>query len=834
MASMTGAYDAVAEIGVGLLNAVLGAVHENQEPGYPAMPHAVSGWIDDTYRGGSDPLPEAERTGFRARVEVQVSTPIVSLPVDGLVVPPLILAAAGGAASRSEPERRGPGPETAWLGRDIGVAWPWRGPQVATRVRVRAWVRDGEGPPLPEFIDGNLTVSTGIRRSDVTGVGTFLTMDRSSGPTVAFEPAPGTQITDEQRQLVASIVRNVIRANLAPETFRVTVPPEVRHFDFVLRPEARRPCVQLLLNLTDRAVGPGDRGSAAPGILPDGADFAIAVSRDFLIAQFASRLFQGLPASYSYSTWGVGATVRPDWAGATFELEPGRVVFKLRGDGDISWFGVDDHFTFAIQQAFGLVLVGGRIDVVADGDPVVDLTDVAVGGGYLEGKARDTIRAERDAALAQAGPQIRRALDLGRHLEQILGGFHPRPAGVAITGVQLGPDGVLASGTVALAASGPVVVAHDDRGGYRDALESWIPGGTVDRFTWERSRFPRGTPEVHVEEHRFVTEGMTIAIMGSVCLMVEGTRVGPGGSILPVSLRTCLPFIPVIGPVNDLPTDVPRPVLPFRETLADGTARTIGHYDPWGPGGAGGDTVLLLLFGSEEGEDPAELLREARKRAKKGDAAIVAVTIAPGDRAGAAREPAADIVVAEDPQGPWAEAFGVSTTPAAVLVGPGGGGVWRGTGAKEVTAARLARAIDEHAVPDGRMAMRPIRLPVRVGQRVPDASLRLAGGGELSLRRLRGRPIAITFWSSRSAPSLEQLDVLRDVADRSGGGGPLVVAVGDGESQERATEVAKERRLPYLVLPDPDRLVSSAFGVWCWPATVWIRPDLRVEAIDVG
>jgi peroxiredoxin len=63
---------------------------------------------------------------------------------------------------------------------------------------------------------------------------------------------------------------------------------------------------------------------------------------------------------------------------------------------------------------------------------------------------------------------------------------------------------------------------------------------------------------------------------------------------------------------------------------------------------------------------------------------------------------------------------------------------------------------------------------------------------------------------------------------------PLIIAIGDGESPEQAAEIAKERNLPYLVLADPDRLVSRAFGVWCWPATVWIRADQRVEAVDFG
>src|SRR6266700_862158 len=82
MANLTGEYDVVAEVGVGLMTAVLGAGHQNQDTSFPVMPHSLNLWIDDSPRGPGDPVPESERTGIRSVVELQVSTPTVSLPVD--------------------------------------------------------------------------------------------------------------------------------------------------------------------------------------------------------------------------------------------------------------------------------------------------------------------------------------------------------------------------------------------------------------------------------------------------------------------------------------------------------------------------------------------------------------------------------------------------------------------------------------------------------------------------------------------------------------------------------------------------------------------------------
>src|SRR3954453_7263808 len=75
------------ELGLGLVNSVLAAIHENENEAYPRLPHSFTVDVDDTYRGPSDPVSEAERTGVRATDEVQGSPPTVPLPVDGVADP---------------------------------------------------------------------------------------------------------------------------------------------------------------------------------------------------------------------------------------------------------------------------------------------------------------------------------------------------------------------------------------------------------------------------------------------------------------------------------------------------------------------------------------------------------------------------------------------------------------------------------------------------------------------------------------------------------------------------------------------------------------------------
>lgn len=832
MTNLTGEYDVVVEVGVNVLNGILGAVHENQNTNFPTMPHSMNLFIDDRPRGPLDPVPESQRTGIQSRVEIQVSTPIVSLPVDTLEVRPELEGVGSTGFQLSAPPAAA---RFRVLDADLFtnagiIVFPTRFgvPQIQAKVRIRAWVRDPTDDKLPEFLDGDLYVTTTLVRSEVAGVGTFLTLDRTNGPLVAFQPTPGTTVTEEQRQAVATIVGNVIRSDLDPSTFKVALPEGVFHFDFELEPEARRPSVMVMLTLTDRTPGPNARASVGAGLLPDGSDFAVAVGSDFVLGVVAS-LFSGLQSSYSYSKLGVSATVRP--GPPTVDLQPGRIVFSIAGDGTISWFGVDDHFTFSIRQAFTLQVVDGSLEPVPDGDPVVSLDDVAVGGDYLEGKARTTIREERDAALAANADQIRETLNLGKQLEAILAGINPAPAGVTLTGVEIRPEGIVVPGRIGLAASGPAVVSEVFRAGFNDALASWIPGGTIDRMVWEQSSFPRGSNLVRVDEHRFVTEPMGITPFAILCLRVEGTRVTAGGGLVPVSSSACFNFSPVLTQV-DFGSD-PHPLLPLYGQVAGGGVRVVGHYDPWAPGRApsGGHASLLVYFASDGTDEAAKVLGEAMGAARKRKTVVIPLAVVEGyGRAGLTG--AGDHLVVEDPTGAWANAFGIRDAPAAVLVGPRGDVVWKET--KAVTAKKVSAAVEKHTTRDGEVASIAIRLAVEPGSRPPDVPLRLTDGSELSLRRLRGRPLALTFYTTRSEPSLDHLEFLRDLAASRGSRAPLVIAVGDGETHDRAAELAKERQLPFAVLADPDRLISRRFGVWCWPATVWIRADQVIEAIDFG
>src|SRR6476619_8508224 len=87
MGNLTGGYDVATEVSLGLVNCVVAAIHENEDEHYPSLPHSLTMVVDDTYRGPGDPIPEAQRTGFRFLAEIQASTPTISFPASGLAEP---------------------------------------------------------------------------------------------------------------------------------------------------------------------------------------------------------------------------------------------------------------------------------------------------------------------------------------------------------------------------------------------------------------------------------------------------------------------------------------------------------------------------------------------------------------------------------------------------------------------------------------------------------------------------------------------------------------------------------------------------------------------------
>ena len=72
----------------------------------------------------------------------------------------------------------------------------------------------------------------------------------------------------------------------------------------------------------------------------------------------------------------------------------------------------------------------------------------------------------------------------------------------------------------------------------------------------------------------------------------------------------------------------------------------------------------------------------------------------------------------------------------------------------------------------------------------PNVLFAYDAGHPLTLRKLAGQPVRLVFWKSASTPSIAAVRDLSATASKTGGRGPVVLAVNDGDSPELAKRVA--------------------------------------------
>lgn len=121
----------------------------------------------------------------------------------------------------------------------------------------------------------------------------------------------------------------------------------------------------------------------------------------------------------------------------------------------------------------------------------------------------------------------------------------------------------------------------------------------------------------------------------------------------------------------------------------------------------------------------------------------------------------------------------------------------------------------------------------RVGTPAPDFTATTVTGEEVTLSRLRGRPVWLTFGASWCAPCrVEAPDI--QAAHAASTQGVQVVAVYLGEDPATVRAFADALGLTYTHVPDPDRTLASAWGVNGIPVHWFIDADGLIRQTRVG
>jgi hypothetical protein len=787
----------------------------------------------------------------------------------------------------------------------IPDAW---GEHVTLRIQTMArYFPDPDTRALAKYIHGMIQISVGVNQvatqaGNVVKINVdpaklnvqFTQLWASMTPTGANMALTGNDVNAIQKAVHNSIVTSFQGSN-------ATLPPSIKHMRFKTLPGAL-PAVSFLLNMHDEW---SDPGSVYQVFLAPDDDFAFAVGADFLVNQFTSSVNSTLdksrqrhfPFSFEvvvkvWTPFGEAVIARHTYTydvsldKVTVEVLAGQILLTV--DGHAHSDSPAPDFTFHVKQAFTLKLIDATaaLDTLGDVSVKIDNPGGLAGtifGPFItsfESSAINQLRPIVASMMNEAQGRIMEMLSADSNFKEFFRKMmnpHPAPGApppevvnpptLTYTDFEISPSGVVLHGSLAVQAWPAVraTFALDSTGEF-SALNSWIPGGTIQQHVWTDES---GSKALWTDHHTFIFESpwrfnpalnslqasfvsarmqqdvkvespaypipggqimsFTLGVNPS-CLTVKGRRISAWGPVVyrDVSGHFCrwhaLPLGSLGIAANLRIAGQTLPDIALTLPAASGALEVVGHICPSSLVKRAGECNSNVIVHFSGGDTPGNLnsLQQALRESGRNDTATAILAVLPGEGLAKIR-PVEGLLFAEDHDGTWGRLFRVNHRPATIVVGPSGELLWRHEG--ELPPGQLAEALRKHLAAGGVFSPRLLELDVSIGEAPPDFLFECAPGVELTLRKLVGHPVALVFWKSSSRPSMEMVRRLQTLFEKASEPAPIVLAVNDGEDSELATRAAAHAGLSAIVVADPQRAISFAYGVNVWPTTVGL--DVR-------
>jgi hypothetical protein len=853
---LTGDFEAVLQLSGNTINRLMASMHQNAftKPNLPSFPHSVR------MRIGDDHMIE----GVRGLVHLQVSVPRIEL--------------IHGVTDRFRLE-----------------------------VEVRAWFRPDPGTaPLPTFINGTVHAEYRIQDIDPACIGwgklaaDFLWI-RLFKDSVRFQGTADEDLSALDSGIaifsgdpaatdtanLAKITRQI--AGLLATRFEATPHKVSKRFRRGSMRSLNAPiggsAVALPIGLSGEPAG--DIASINNLLLED-SDLAVGISVNYIMSLTGPMLdavknihptvpvHVDLPLKDFDTVYHVG--VNPP----TVEWEPhdSYALFKVTVHGWANTNSIAANATFDITQNIMLDFNAGTSRL--------QLTPFSPGvhvhsSGLYHGTVSDTVR---DAILKVVPPIVQAACNNAQpaldamttrtqELSQQLRTLDDQ-AIVGLDQAQFLRDGMLLRGTIDLAPRhGPMVITEKtaDREAH-SALQSWIPGGRIDKFEWSWSWSGSGDPgSVNLME-RFLLRrppaktgrwGMGIGLKaplpgldgwGYVCLKITGVRVDPvTGQFVPIqSAQRCTRFGYNIADgirkgdrlfLRDMPELSQR--VPFPELALVGPSRT--------PEAAGAANTLLLYVDKAWDGATAKVLERGLHDCGRYDAGLALLVLfregvleaaGPGlieEVESFAREQGIAVLVNEDVRGGWSRALDLRTgtgEPGWAILNPNGSAVWTHQG--RIESETLTDALDTHLRRSPAPAPAAFREGIEIGSQILSTALN-PGYAELVESHCPPLPLGqvgsggavIAFVQKDSASSSAELRSLTaQTGQPDGRPGPVVVVVVDGAGERDIAALKNEFGSEIVAIPDPAGTITDRFGVGIWPTTVMLNEIGVVSGVESG
>ncbi|MEE9147497.1 MAG: redoxin domain-containing protein [Candidatus Tectomicrobia bacterium] len=686
---------------------------------------------------------------------------------------------------------------------------------------------------------------------------------------IQFSAAPGTGLCNADEEEIAKQIRVGLRGKFEP----MSVPLQ-EGFDFIGFKALGSGSSQAVAMPIPLSNGFGAPASAINDLnnlfLNLSDDFAIGVSKEFILSLIQPSL-DALKATHPQFIVSGGllgsATYTTNFQQVTASWANQKVHLHIQGNSTSPTWWAPNVSAFIITQDLELQLdaTSQTIAIVPLGQPWVSVSVNGPFGGLISSIITPIVKSnfisQRDAALAAAQSQIQDALTGGGNINDALHDFD-ESANAEYKVLDSTPDGMILRGTVSTKSTkggGKVMVHFTETGDGTafTALQTWIPGGTVEEYTWSwkegSTKFLPWIGSVHVappDKHSFILpKPATEPHISRVCLKVVGTEVGPSGTVQPIEGgETCSVSAPS-WLVATMPAwwDLLLPfwgVDPAPEDILENAI--LAHVDalPQTAQGAAKGANTLVHFGVNPSPRPLEALGRAFGKYRRKQTPLAVVLVLPQgsfakrrsvveERLGAVGEPFSDwLTITEDYEGAWSRAFAVERRPATYLINALGEFVWHHVG--PLDAKSFHRTLDKHLVTGPQPRPRLLRLRVRPGDPARDFLFQHDRGEWMALRKLRGQRVLLNFWKSWSKPCLTELGRLQSMHDKAGREGLIILAINSGEDPKCLAEIRRKHKFKFTLVPDREWRITRTYGVNCWPTTVSISEEGLVEDIQFG
>jgi len=105
-------------------------------------------------------------------------------------------------------------------------------------------------------------------------------------------------------------------------------------------------------------------------------------------------------------------------------------------------------------------------------------------------------------------------------------------------------------------------------------------------------------------------------------------------------------------------------------------------------------------------------------------------------------------------------------------------------------------------------------MTIDVGDKAPDFTLPTDGGGEISLKKLKGNPVVVYFYPKDDTPGCTmEAQAFAAEHKKFAKAGAAIVGISK-DSVKRHDNFKKKYGLPFVLASDEDGAVCEAFGVW--------------------